>query len=801
MISTALMAVSFDAQAQQSEPATSSTLRTQQHNFNIASQSLTDGLTQFGQQSGWQVSVQGDLVQGISTPGVSGIMTAEQALARLLTGTGLTYVISDANTITLRKLTAGEIGTIELPAIQVAGQADEDTPYGPGTGYIARRSTVGTKSDTPLIETPQAISVVTRQQMDDQNVQTVAQALRYTSGIQPEQRGSNTDSLEYLYSRGFQIEEYLNGLRLPGASFAGFNMTSIDAYLLDRIELLHGPASVLYGQASPGGILNLDSKRPTEDPIHEVILQSGSYNRAQGSIDLSGALDDSKDVLGRITLDGFTTGTQTRFIDEKRLAVAGSVTWRPHDDTSLTVFGNYQYDPEAGMYNFVPAAGTVQPGAVHIPRNFNAGDPSFDKFSKTAMSIGYSFDHDLNDNWKIQQDFRYLYNKQTINTLEPDSLAAGGTELVRDAYRNQGTVNMATVDTRTQGKIDTGPLQHTVTLGVDWQRTNFDHKFFFGSAPNLDLNNPQYHQSIPDPDFELGTSAAQRYNQVGLYAQDQIKLDHWAFLTGLREDFANLQSRQRTTGIVQTQTDSAFTWRAGLVYLFDNGIAPYASYSTSFQPAIGTSFSGSSFKPTTGQQYEVGLKYQPPGTNSFVTASLFNLTEQNVLVADTAPGHNGFQTQTGEIRSRGVELEAHVNVTDNLKVIGTYSYTDMENTKSPEATRHKVPVAIPSQMGSIWATYDLPENWVEGLQFGAGVRVIGSSYGDADNTFKVPAYALVDLAAHYDIGKAFPTLKGLSANATVSNLADKDYISACTGDMNCTYGAGRLVLANLKYDW
>jgi iron complex outermembrane receptor protein len=798
MISTALTMVSVTGYGQESTPSQPSAAPAgESRNFKIAPQSLADGLAQFGRQSGWQVSVPSDLIQGVSTQGVTGNMATEQALARLLTGTGFTYILNAGNTVTLRKLNPGE-AEIQLPALQVIGSSEDDDPYGPGTGYIARRSVVGTKSDTPLIETPQAISVVTRQQMDDQNTQTVAQALRYTSGIQAEQRGVNTDSLEYLYSRGFQIEEYQNGLRLPSA-FAGYNITSVDGYLLDRIEVLHGPASVLYGQASPGGILNLDIKRPTEEPIHEVMLQTGNYDRAQGAFDLSGPLDDRKNLLGRIVFDGFTTQTQTQYIEEKRIAVAPSLTWRPDDDTSITLFGNYQYDPDAGMYNFVPAKGTVLSGE-NISRNFNAGDPSFDDYSKKEMSIGYSFDHDFNDNWKIQQDFRYLYNSQSIHTLEPDGgVTADGTELIRSAYHNQGTVNMATLDTHTQGKIDTGPLKHTLTFGVDWQHTIFDHALWYGSAPNLNIADPQYHQSIPDPSLMLGTSTNQKLNQVGLYAQDQIRLDHWAFLAGLREDFARLNSRSLKTDARTQQTDTAFTWRTGLVYLFDNGISPYASYSTSFQPTSGTSYSGSAFKPTTGQQYEVGVKYQPPGSNSFVTASLFNLTQQNVLTTD--PDHTNYQVQTGEVRSRGVELEAHVDVTDNLKVIANYTYTDLENTKSNSINLHKTPVAIPNQMASGWVTYDMPESWIDGLQLGAGVRFIGRSYGDAGNTFKVPSYTLLDMAVNYDIGKAIPKAKGLTATVSASNLLDKDYISSCTSAVGCTYGAGRLVLANLKYSW
>jgi len=794
LATSALGAISAAPASAQQAPATVT--------FSIAPQPLPAALRLFAQASGIQIAYATPDGANVASPGVSGPYEPAVALARLLAGTGLTYRFTGANTATLEKLPAmDQNGAMVLPPVEVEGQGSTETAYGPGVGYVAHASAVGTKTDTPLVETPQAISVVTRQQMTDQNVQSVAQALRYTSGVVPEQRGNNTDSLEYIYSRGFQIEEYLNGLRLPGVAFAGYNITSYDPYLIDRVEVLHGPASVLYGQSSPGGLLNIDSKRATDDPLHEILLQTGSYGRAQGAVDLSGRLDDSGTLLGRLTADSFSTGTQTDHVDEKRIAIAPTVTWRPNADTSLTVFGNYQYDPQAGLYNSVTAAGTVLPG-LHIPRNLDPGEPSFDRFSKTEMSLGYSVSHRFDDTWSVYQDFRYSYNRQTIQYVGVDSVAPDGTSLARESYYNQGSVNTATLDNRAQAKFSTGPLDHTLTAGVDWQKTEFDHVFLGGDAPNLSIANPQYNQPIAQPTFMYATSSDQSLDQVGLYAQEQARLGRWAFLAGLREDFADEQSRSLKTGAVTKWDDESFTWRAGLVYLFDNGIAPYVSYSTSFQPSFGTSYSGTPFQPTTGQQYEVGAKYQAPGANSFVTASLFNLTQQNVSTTD--PLHTSFQIQTGEVRSRGLELEAHASITDDLQVIGTYTYEDVVNTESNTTSLNESPVGIPRNMASGWAAYDLPWQWSQGLKLDGGVRYTGFTYGTAANSFKVPSVTLVDLGVHYDLGKAFPSvakLQGLSASVTASNLFDKDYISYCGGASFCTYGAGRLVLANLKYDW
>ncbi len=777
--------------------------------FNIPAQALTDGLTLFGQQSGWQVAVQGNLVTGISTPGVRGAMAPQQALQLLLAGTGFTYSLADKNTVILQKLGGPEAadGTINLPPVQVEGQAaDLQNPYGPGVGYVATRSETATKSDTPIIETPQTISVITRKQMDDQNVQSVPQALRYTSGVVAEQRGTNTDALEYVYNRGFQIDEYLNGLLLPG-QVAGYDITSVDPYLLDRIELLQGPASVLYGQASPGGILNLTSKMPTETPLHEVMLQTGSYGRAQGAVDLSGPLNQSGTLLGRITADAYSTGTQTDRVNEQRIAIAPSVTWKPDTDTSITLFGNYQYDPEAGQYNSVPAAGTVLPG-YPISRSLNVGDPSYDSFTKTEISIGYALSHRFNDVWSVNQNFRYLYDRERIQYIGADSgidpSVPGGTSLLREPYYNSGTVYEASLDNRAQAKFATGPLTHTVSFGIDWYRTDYNHVFQsnLDGAADLNIANPVYGQPVPPLNFTFGTSGDQVLNQLGFYAQDQVRYGNWAFLSGIREDIASENSTALKTGSVTNQSNDAFTWRVGLVYLFDNGIAPYASYSTSFQPEIGTTYAGTSFQPTTAKQYEVGVKYQPPGANSFVTASLFDIAEQNVLTTD--PAHTSFQVQTGEVRSRGVQLEAHAALTDNLQLIAAYTYDDLKNTKSNSSNLGKVPVGIPANMASGWLNYDTPDQFLPGLQLGGGVRYLGYTYGSTTDTFKVPAVTLVDLAVHYNLGKALPhvpAVHGLSATVSASNLLDKTYISSCLNADFCTFGEGRLVLANLKYDW
>ena len=282
--------------------------------------------------------------------------------------------------------------------------------------------------------------------------------------------------------------------------------------------------------------------------------------------------------------------------------------------------------------------------------------------------------------------------------------------------------------------------------------------------------------------------------------QDQIGLGNLALLIGWRQDWLDGQSKSLKSLETTRQTDDDFTWRAGLVYLFDVGLAPYFSYSESFQPEFGTDFSGNQFKPTTGQQYEVGVKYQLLEFNSFLTISAFHLTQQNVLTTD--PEHEFFSVQTGEVRSRGIEIEGRASLSSNIDLVAAYTFTDIKNTESNDDILHKRPTGIPKTMTSLWGSYRIPLFPFTGLQLGAGVRYVGQSYGDATNTFTVPSYTLFDTALHYDLEHLrLPYLAGWQVAVTVSNITDKKYVSQCLSLNDCSFGAARLILGNIKYRW
>ncbi|MDE1179058.1 TonB-dependent siderophore receptor [Paraburkholderia sp.] len=723
--------------------------------------------------------------------------TALSLLLCLLGGTSAVY----AQTSTTQS--AATADGAQLPTVKV-NAADADSHTGVADGYVPVTATTATKTDTPLIETPQSVSVVTQAQMTAQAATSVAAALRYTSSVLPELRGASTDGAPYLYSRGFVLEQFMDGTRMPSDTSFGYAVPNFDPYGLERIDVLHGPSSVLYGQANPGGVANLVSKRPTTTPIHEVFVTTGSHNRAEFGFDLGGALTADGKLSYRLTGLGLDTGTQVDGVKQKRIYIAPAVTWKPDDNTTLTVMAKYQRDPDVGYYNYVPAIGSIldNPNG-QISSHTNVGDENYDHHTRTQYSVGYEFEHRFNPVWTVRQNLRYTVVSDDLANVfpYPNGYATGSTTTInRYAFTNDETAKFFTVDNQAQAKFTTGPLAHTALFGFDFQRVWF--KQTVGSnfvEPTLNLFNPVY---LPITGTTATSNDMVRMKQFGAYAQDQIAYGKWRFLMGVREDWAAADDTNPLQGYALTQSQRAFTWRTGLVYLFDNGLAPYASYSKSFDPQIGSTYTGAPLKPTTAEQYEIGIKYQPRGYNSFITASLFDLRERNVASSDA--DHSGYSVQIGQVRARGLELEGHASLSDNLDLVASYTYLNNVTTQSnltgttidgaTVSLQGLQPWGIPRHSASAWLDYTLHAGTFRGLGFGGGVRYVGASY-DQTNTIHVGSRTLIDAAVHYDTGKHWL----FSVNGT--NLFNRQYVAACQSGGICNFGDGVEVLASARYRW
>ena len=687
---------------------------------------------------------------------------------------------------------------IALPTVEVAGEAPRDSTR---DEYLEKDSVSATKTDTPVLETPQSITTITRQQLDDQNPQSVKDALNYTAGVLS--APDTTSRYDSIFLRGFggfgtstRVVDFLDGLKLPrGQAFA---LPSIDPFLLDRIDVLRGPSAVLYGETSPGGLVNQFSRPPSAASYNEVRVEAGSYKRLQGGVTSQGAIDADGQWQYSLSAIGRRSGTRYDDVDEERLAVGPAITCEPDADTQLTLRGFYQYDPEGGYFNSIyPRFLAPEEFRSDLDRKLNVGDPSFDSYEREQYAVGYSFDHRFNDVVSVSSNTRYSaidLDLQGIQIVAP--ITATGF-LPRQAIRSIEDVGGIATDNRAQFNFSTGPVEHTALAGIDFQHSVSDWEYRLGAAPPLDVTNPQYGVSVGPLTTLIDNE--QTLQQTGLYIQDQLSLGGLRAVLGVRYDWTEQDTENRLTDSESSQSSSSPSYRAGLLYKFDNGLAPYVSYSTSFEPTIGVDANGTPFDPTEGEQWEVGLKYEPTFMDALFTVTAFDIRQENVLTPGPRPG---FNVQQGEIRSRGLEFEARGNATENLEIIGALTLLDTEVRESTVAANiGKQPQAVPEYYGSAWANYTFDAGLLDGFSLGSGVRFVGSSYADDANTVEADGYVLVDAALQYDLGILMPSLSGAVATLNVTNLFDKDYYSSCSFNFFCQYGNGRQVLLGLRYVW
>lgn len=778
--------------------------QTAQITYAIPAGSLGRAIAAFGERSNLQILYAADIARGRNSPGVSGNLSREEALSRLLVGTGLSYRFTNANTVTLLETTASTAtvtapdGSIVLDPITIKSRVE--TAWGPVDGYVANQSATGTKTDTPIIETPQSISVITSDQMKAQAVDSLNSVLRYTPGATGDLYGTDNRGLG-VQLRGISNANgvfYRDGLQLKESNYVLF--TGLDPYGAERYEILRGPASVLYGQNSPGGLINYVSKRPTEERINDISFGVGNFNRYEGKFDFSGQVSPDSDLLYRLVGLVRQGDTQIDFVNDDRIFIAPSLTWKPDEDTSLTVLGNYQRDRSGWAMQYLPANGTVRPGheGRKLPSSRFVGEPDFDTYNNEQASIGYEFEHRFNETWKIKQNARYVWLKHDEKGVFGGGLQEDGHTYDRYAdaggSKNQGV----TIDTQTQANFDTGKLDHTLLLGLDYTRYSYNDYGSEASVDPLDIFDPVYGSPVGELIPYQDTDTVQR--QIGLYIQDQIALGNWRLTLGGRHDWSNSTVEDPIKGSYYKQKNSAFTGRAGLVYLADNGLAPYIGYSESFQPIPDLDSNGNPFVPETGKQYEIGVKYQPEGWNSFITLAAFDLTRGNVVRSVGGEGRPDDVMQTGEIRSRGIELEGVASLGSGIDLRLAYTYLDTEITKATsiyddETNQGNTPFGVPTHSASLWANYKVQNGVLEGLGLGAGVRYVGSTQGDDANSFKVPAVTLFDAAINYD-------WKNLKLQLNASNIFDKTYVASCFAEsFGCFYGEGRRLTGTVKYSW
>ncbi len=695
-------------------------------------------------------------------------------------------------------------------AAPTPGSLDEVVVFAPH--YVPQTGSSASKMATPLIETPQSVTVINRDQIDLLNIQNLGQAVRYTAGVVGENFGSD-ERYDWLTLRGFYPVQYVDGLQAPVGSVSNIGL---DLYGSQSVEILKGPSSVLYGLSPPGGIVNMTSRRPEDRFGGSVQVSYGSYDDKQVAGDVTGAVNDQFSL--RLTSLYRDRNTQTDGVTSKRFYIAPAATWHIDAHTDLTLLSYYQWDDVKGDGGgFFPAAGIYSANPViKLTPSDNLGDYGYNRYVRRQYGVGYDFKHEFGDNITFEQNMKYFadYNRMMdvygaglatttvngpglfpyLNPLTGVQETSGGDPLYSD-YHTVNRYNFPfkehitsfNVDSRVTDRFDTGPLSHTLLAGFDFRRYTLQSFFGFALAPSIDLLSPNHNQVITTPALNI-SYANQTQNQYGLYAEDAIKWNHWVLTLSGRQDWVDSENAD------VPQKDQKFSYHVGVNYLFHSGLAPYVSYATSFQPTAGTDASGAALKPTTGDQIEAGVKFEPHflprAVKILTTLAVYDLNQDNVTQYNPI---SHFNSQFGQVRVEGVELEAVARIYERLTLNASYGYT--------ESRVNTVPVTqltlVPKNKVSVFADYTFQTGPLAGFGAGVGYRYISSTIGDASNQpyspgnlWRAPGYGLVDAVAHYDFQKW-----RLSVDA--SNLFDKTYISQCSSESDCFYGLRRKVVATL----
>lgn len=642
--------------------------------------------------------------------------------------------------------------TPQLQEVRINASTEKDVGFAP-----VEAQTAG-KAPMRRLETPQSVSVVTREQMESRQIANLQQALQTVAGVSPVNFGRR--GFDDINIRGFRSTEsiLIDGLvQSPGM------WTRLTPYGYERFEVLKGAASVLYGQVQPGGIVNAISKRPKRDALSEVGVEVGSFGQRTLQADINRPLNESGKAAFRINAQVSNSDDPTDFVYRRDRWIAPSLSLDLGAQTDLVLFATYSQSNWMRQQGITPY-GTVLPNRNGPVRTtLYTGDPSFGGYDIESTSVGYALEHRFSPQMTLRQNVRYESEKGNGNFVSNLALQSNQRLQNRQATRQYLDDDMLATDTSLLSQFAALGVQHRLVTGLDARTSHSWQGQRRCTIGALDLFNPVYGAATTCP-AAYTSNAPEKLSVMGLYAQDQIKFNpQWTALVGLRRDWSDNQIDDRLANRQTRQKDSATTLSAGLVYEFTPGWAAYASYGESFLPVSGTSFGGSPFAPETGKQWEAGLKYEAPGGGLTGALALFDLKRRNVTTAD--PANTGFSVQTGEQRARGLELEVGAELLRSLKLTGAYTYTDTKVTHDNNAAIVGLPLNLtPRHTLALWATYKLPQ--MPQITLGAGARYVSEQVGSYP--FTLPAYTVADLSIGY-AGSNYRITAG------VKNVFDKAY--------------------------
>ena len=625
-------------------------------------------------------------------------------------------------------------------------------------GFAPVEAQTASKAPMRRLETPQSVSVVTREQMESRQITNVQQALQTVAGVSPVNFGRR--GFDDLNIRGFRSTESIlvDGLvQSPGM------WAKLQPYGYERFEVLKGSASVLYGQVQPGGIVNAVSKRPKKEALSEMGMEVGSFGQRTLQADINRPLSESGKTALRINAQVSNADDPTQFVYRKDRWFAPSLSVDLGAQTDLVLFATYSQSQWMRQQGISPY-GTVLPNRNGtLSRTLFTGDPSFGGYDVESKTVGYALEHKLSDTMTFRQNVRYESEKGTGNFVSNLALQANQRLQNRQATRQYLDYDLLATDTSLLSRFDALGVKHQLVTGLDVRSGHSYQAQRRCTIGALDLFNPVYGVAATCP-TNFTSDAPEKLNVMGLYAQDQIKFGQgWTALVGLRRDWSTNDIDDRLAKKQTRQKDSATTLSAGLVYEFKPGWSTYASYGESFLPVSGLTFDGTPFVPETGKQWEAGVKYEAPGGQLTGALAVFDLVRNNVTTAD--PMNTGFSVATGQQRSRGLEAELGADLKNGWKLTSAYTYTQTKVTRDTNAALVGSPLNLtPRHTLTAWATYKLPQ--APRVTLGMGGRYVSEQIGSYP--FTLPSYFVADLSVSY-VGENYRITAG------VKNLFDKAY--------------------------
>ncbi|BCA56531.1 Ferrichrome-iron receptor [Nitrospira sp. KM1] len=742
--------------------------------LDIPPQDLSGGLSALAAQANIQVLYASDLVAGKTTKGVVGTVTPDEAMQQLLDGTGLQHTFTDSKTVTIqRRIPAGAaLGgaavaaeaaskPVKVPEIVVKDVRERDD----FNNYVAEDSNTATRTDTPMLQVPQSVEVVTQKVMQDQRAIRVEQALRNVSGVALGDVGQSGIAADVAYCRGFPCGYFKNYLRNEDQNQA---LTYRDVSNMQRLEVLKGPASVLYGRSEPGGIINIITKQPQADRYASIDQVFGSYNYYRTMIDVTGPLDEGKKVLFRVNGAYENTGSFRDFVHGQRYFIAPVFLWQAGNNTTLTFEGEYIRDRRTPDFG-VPAIGDRP---VNMAKSTFYGE-AFDTLAFEEGRAGAVLTHRFSDQWRIESRLRADISKASAYRTFALSVLPGNQDMARFFFNQLAKIQSYYWRNDVIGKVSTGSIKHEILTGVEIGRQYASYDQGFGFFDTISIYNP-VHGLTPGPDPGKTPVSRNFANALGGYVQDQISvLDNFQVLIGARGDY--FYQHTDLPGSEAKAENYGFSPRIGVSYQPIPQASVYANVTRSFQPNFGPfTVADNQFKPTTATQYEAGVKTVIVPDRLTSTLAIYRILKKDVLAVNPADPTGFSFVQTGAQRSQGVEFDVTAQLAQGWRAIATYAYTDARIAADTSiAVGNRIPL-VARHTGSLWTTYDFQVAPLKGFGVGGGMFAVGERAGDLANTFELPGYVRADAAVYYRKPEIFPHTN-LIAQLNVQNLLNQNY--------------------------